>query len=176
MSWSTQRLVFFTIFLFPSFLHTCMFPAFCFRQRIYVVYRNTNISWDIIKHNMRTSMNERTHFFIKISLTLYSRKGDVCCVRDELETGTDCSIDPSSSCDHSSTSSSSWQGLLNRGSLRAPSPLSAAGSQFGILSSTDSKRLCTWLYYCLTFTCFRCSSAYLHWCISWLTARLRVNI
>ena len=34
----------------------------------------------------------------------------------------------------------------------------------------------TWLYYCLMPTCFRCSSAYLHRCISWLTARLRVNM
>ena len=34
----------------------------------------------------------------------------------------------------------------------------------------------TWLYKCLTYTCFRCSSAYLHRCISWLTARSRVNI
>ena len=39
-------------------------------------------SGNIIKHNLRTSMNERTHFFIKnISLTLYSRKGSCfCCV------------------------------------------------------------------------------------------------
>ena len=66
---------------------------------------------------------------------------------------------------------------------------------------------CTWLYFCLTSTCylwayasstitefnhvhrsrwyshifdrmhlFRCSSAYLHRCISWLTAQSRVNI
>ena len=34
----------------------------------------------------------------------------------------------------------------------------------------------TWLYYCLTFICFRCTSAYWHRCISWLTARSRVNI
>ena len=34
----------------------------------------------------------------------------------------------------------------------------------------------TWLYNCLTTTCFRCSFAYLHRCISWLTARLRVNM
>ena len=27
-----------------------------------------------------------------------------------------------------------------------------------------------------TYTCFRCSSAYLHRCISWLTARSRVNM
>ena len=89
----------------------------------------------------------------------------VVCVRDVLETGTDCYIDPSSS-GHSSTSPSFRLGLLNRGSLRAQSPLSAAGSQFGILCPTDSNRLCTWLYYCLTFTCFRCSAANLHRCIS----------
>ena len=45
---------------------------------------NTNISGNIIKHNLRTSMNERTHFFIKyISHTLFS-KGlmFLWCVRD----------------------------------------------------------------------------------------------
>ena len=31
--------------------------------------RNTNISRNIIKHNIRTSMNERTHFIIKIYLS-----------------------------------------------------------------------------------------------------------
>ena len=49
-------------------------------------------------------------------------------------------IAPSSS-DHSSTSFSSWLGLLNRGSLRAQSPLSTTGSHFGILSPTDSNSL-----------------------------------
>ena len=43
--------------------------------------------------------------------------------------------------DHSSTSFSSWLGLLNRGSLRTQSPLSAAGSHSGILTPTDSSRL-----------------------------------
>ena len=89
-------------------------------------------------------------------------------------------IDPSSS-DHSSTSSSSWLGLLNRGSLRAQTPLSGAGSQFGIFTPTDSnsnwfKPSVSWLYFCLTSTCFRCSSAYLHGCIPWLMARSRVNM
>ena len=98
------------------------------------------------KHNQtqwRTSMNERTHFFIKISsLTLYSRKGDVCCVCElSWRRGQTVILTQSSSFDHSSTSSSSWQELLHRGSLRAQSPLSAAGSQFGILSPTDSSRL-----------------------------------
>ena len=31
---------------------------------------------------MMTSMNKRIHFFIKIYLTLYFRKGDICCVRE----------------------------------------------------------------------------------------------
>ena len=37
--------------------------------------RNTNISENIIKHILRTSMNERTHFFIKICIshTLFSK-------------------------------------------------------------------------------------------------------
>ena len=46
---------------------------------------NINISRNIIKHNLRTSLNERTHFFIKISIshTLFS-KGLMLlwCVRD----------------------------------------------------------------------------------------------
>ena len=93
-----------------------------------------------------------------------------------VETRTDCYIDPSSSLDHSSYSFVSWLGLLNRGSLRAQSPLSGAGSPFGILSPTVSNHPGTWLYYFQTSTCFHCSSTYLHWCISWLTARSRVNI
>ena len=87
-------------------------------------------------------------------------------------------IDPSFS-DHSCTFFSSWLGLLNRRSLMTQTPLPSAGSQFGILSPTDSNWLkpsVSWLYFCLTFTCFRCSSAYLHRWISWLTARSRVNI
>ena len=76
---------------------------------------------------------------------------------------------PKLSLDHSSTSFASWLGLLNRGSLRAQSPQSPAGSHFGNLSPTDSNSPGTWFYYFLTSTCFRCSSAYLHRCISWLT-------
>ena len=37
MGRSTKRFVFFElIYLFILFLHTCMFPACCFRQRIYM--------------------------------------------------------------------------------------------------------------------------------------------
>ena len=59
-----------------------------------------------------TNFNERrnTILYKNISLTLYSRKGWCwLCVRDELETETDCYIDPSS------TSFSSWLGCSTVG-------------------------------------------------------------
>ena len=103
-------------------------------------------------------MNERSHFFIKIYLSHF--------ILERVDVGWVWQM--------------SWNGdrqyfflilagLLNRRTLRAQSPLSAAGFQFGILSPTDSKWLkpsVPWLYYCLTTTYFRRSSAYLHWCIS----------
>ena len=106
----------------------------CIATYIYKYMQN------IIKHNIRTSMNERTHFFIKIYLShfILERVMFLVCKRWE-ETRTDCYFDPSSS-DHSGTSSSSWLGLLNRGSLRPQSPLSATGSHCGILPPTNSNR------------------------------------
>ena len=98
------------------------FPIlFNFLQMLYTILRVYNILGNIIKHNIRTTMNERTHFFMKIYLShiILDRVIFLLCVRDELETGTDCYFDPSSSRNHSSISSSSWLGLLNRGSLRA---------------------------------------------------------
>ena len=89
-----------------------------------------------------TNFNKRTNTLLYkkyISHTLFSKGWYFLCGRGELETGTDCYIDPSSR-DHSSTSSSSLLWWLNRGSLRAQNPLSAAGSHSGILSPTDSNR------------------------------------
>ena len=131
-----------------------------------------------------TNFNERTNTLLykTISLTLYSWKGWCwLCVRGELETGTDCYILTQSSSDHSSTSSSSWLGLFNCGSMRATSPQSASWfshwHHVPQLTPTPTGTDCgTWLYNCLMSTCFRSSSAYLHRCISWLTARSRVNI
>ena len=89
--------------------------------------RNTNISGNMIKHNLRTSMNERTHFFIKIYLSHFIlERVDVSVVCERwVETGTDCYIDQTSPPDHSMlcylqepTSSASWLELLNR---RSPS-------------------------------------------------------
>ena len=144
----------------------------------YLLYsHNTNISRDIIKHNIRTSMNERTHFFIKIYLSHFILEKVMFVVcgrwardRDRLLYWPKFFLTIATFLSHLGL------GLLNRGSLRAQSPLSIAGSHFGILSPTDSNRLGTWSYYCLTSTCFRCSSAYLLRCISWLMARSMVNI
>ena len=105
-------------------------------------YTYRNIYRNIIKHHIRTSMNEQTHFFIKIYLSHFIlERVDVDCVWKMSWRRGQTVILTQSSSDHSSTPSSSWLGFLNRGSLRAQSPLSAAGSHFGILSSTDSNWL-----------------------------------
>ena len=54
---------------------------------VYYAHTYTNVSGNIIKHNLRTSMNERTHFFIKISIshTLFSMF--LWCVRNEWRQG-----------------------------------------------------------------------------------------
>ena len=97
-----------------------------------------------------TNFNERTNTLLykNIPLTLYSRKGWCwLCVRGELETGTDWYILTQSSSDHSSTSFSSWLGLLNHRSLRAEAlclPLALTSTSCPQLTptATDSSRLC----------------------------------
>ena len=42
MNSSTNRFVSFKIYLFISCLHTCMFPAYCFRQRTYMAEGDVN--------------------------------------------------------------------------------------------------------------------------------------
>ena len=134
-----------------------------------------------------TNFNERakTLLYKNISLTLYSRKGWCwLCVRGELETGTDSYILTQSSCDHSSTSFSSSLGCSTVGHWGPQSPQSARCSHVDILSPINSN--CNWnwpkLYvapgyiFVSTFTCFRCSSAYLLRCISWLMAQSKVNM
>ena len=122
---------------------------------------------------------ERIHFLIKIchSQFIFKRAMFVVCER-WVDTRTDCFFFTQVLPRHSSTSFESWLGLLKRGvtkSLWTQSPLSRAGSHFGILSPTDLNRLVSRLYHCLTYT-YRCSSVCLHRYISWLTAHSRVNI
>ena len=133
---------------------------------------------------MTTSMNERTHF-IKIYLSyLILEWVDVGCVWEVSWRG--------------GQTATYWpKVLLILAALSHPGRACStvghwgpqahclqADSHAGILSSNWlqlqlelTQAVCgTWLYNCLPFTCFRCSSAYLHRCISWLTARSRVNI
>ena len=95
-----------------------------------------------------TNFNERTNTLLykNISLALYTRKGWCwLCVWGELERGTDCYVLTPSSSDHSSTPSSSWLELLNRGSLRTANPQSASWLHAGILSPIDSNSYWNWL-------------------------------
>ena len=115
-------------------------------------------------------MNERKNLFIKIYLLHFIRKGWCwLCVRGELETGTDCYILTQSSSDRSSTSFASWLGCSTVGHWGPQALSRPADSHAGILSSTDfncdwnwtgTQAVCgTWLYNCLTYTCFLWASA-----------------
>ena len=92
---------------------------------------------------MTTSLNERTHFFIKIYLSHLIRKGWCwLCVRGELETGTDYYILTQSFSENSSTSFAFWLGCLTVGhwgpkALRLPLTLNSAS-----FSRTGSN--CNW--------------------------------
>ena len=119
-------------------------------------------------------MNERKHFFIKIYLSHFIlervAKGlwkGWCWLfmRGELETGTDCYILTQSSSEDSSISSAFWLGCATVGHWVLQALSLQADSHAGILSPTDSncnwnsnwqiRAVCgTWLYNCLTFTCF----------------------
>ena len=132
-----------------------------------------NIFRNIIKHNIRTSKNERTHFFIKIYLSLFIlERVDVGCVRDELEMGIDCYIDPAVLFSHLGWIAQPWVTEGPKPSVCRWLSLRYLVSNWPQQARTASG---TWLYKCLTSTCFCCSSAYLHRCISWLTARSRVS-
>ena len=125
-----------------------------------------------------TNFNERTHIFIKnISLTLYSRKGWCwLCGRGTLETRTDCYILTQVLLTIAVLLSHLGWGCPTVGHWALCLPLALTSASCPQLTPIRRTTSGTWLYNYLTPTCFRCSSAYLHRCISWLTARSRVNM
>ena len=154
------------------------------------------------KHSQHNK-DERTHFFRKIYHLHFIRNGceRVMCER-WVGDWTNCSILTPSSFVFSSTSFSfCW--VAQSGVLGAHSPLLGASSLYRILSPTNwlqlTEPVCrTGLYNCLTSTCFlwashlhpiqpvhsqgytlisstRCTCC-LHRCISYLTARPRINM
>ena len=126
-----------------------------------------------------TNFNERTNTLLykKIYLSHFIlERVDVSCVWEVGGDKDGLLFWPSSSSDHSSTSSSSWLGcstVVHWGPKALCQPLALNSESYLQLTRTASD---TWSYNCLASTCFRCSSTYLHWCISWLTARSRVNM
>ena len=129
-------------------------------------------------HDLRNSMNERTHFFIKIYIShiLFS-KGlmFLWCVRDEWRQGqtailTSLLLLTIARCvifkNPLSTSSASWLELLNRGSLRTRALSLQAGSRSGLpVTNWLNCRQHLPIFFHNAHLAFA-SSAYLHGCIS----------
>ena len=105
--------------------------------------------------DLQISMNKRTHFFMKIyiSHTLFSMF--LWSVRDEWRQGQTSILTQLLLFDHSSTSSASWQGLLNRSSLRTTALSLQADPHSSLPVSTLSTATATYLYSFITSTCFR---------------------
>ena len=113
-------------------------------------------------------MNERKQFFIKIYLSHFIlERGDVGCVW-EMSWGRRY-IDPAVLLSHLGWVAQLWV-------TEGPKPSVCRCLSIRHLVPNWLKPSVSWLHFCLMYTCFRCSSAYLHWCVSWLTARSRVNI
>ena len=125
-----------------------------------------------------TNFKEQTNTFLykKIPLTLYSRKGDVSYVGEvSWRQGQTATYWPPSSSDHSSTSFAFWLDCSTMGHWGPkPSVWSWFSLRWHPISNWNC--LCAWLYYCSRPTCFRCSSAYLYRCISWLMVWSRANM
>ena len=132
---------------------------------------------------MTSSMNERPRFFIKIYLSKFIlEKADVGCVWEvSWRRGQTATYWPKVLLTiaalplHSGWAAQPWV-------TEGPKPsvwlsIRHLAPNWLQLQLELTQAVCgTWLYNCLMPTSFRSSSAYLHRCISWLTARSRVNI
>ena len=125
-----------------------------------------------------TSINERTHLFIKIYLSHFILERVMFLVyewwvgdRDILLYWPHVLLTIAALFPHLGWGCS----IVGHGEPKALSLQAGSHASISYLQLTPTAPG-TWLYYCLTSTCFRCSSAYLRRCISWLTVRSRVNI
>ena len=146
-----------------------------------VVYPHTyiNIIGNIIKHNLRTSMNDQTNFFIKICIshTLFS-KGlmFLWCVRDGGRQGqtailTQLLLLTIACCDifknPLTTSSASWLGLLNQGRWGPQPSVCKLALTLAFLSPTNSMATSICLYSFIMPTCFRFFTQVHLWLTTW---------
>ena len=147
--------------------------------------------------DFQTSMNERTHFFIKRYLSHFIlERVDVSVMCEKwVETGTDGYIDPTSSLDHStlfyfsrtatSGRSAEWDSALlpnlgwgcSTGGRWGPqTSVCKPTLTLAFLSPANSTTAGTCLYSFITSTCFRFFYRLFIQVHLWLTARSRVNI
>ena len=136
-------------------------------------YTTINISGNIV--TVMTNFNERTNTLLYkniISHTLFSKRWWFLCMRDgdrllfwpKVLLSTIAALLP-----HLGLVAQLWV-------TEGPKPSVCRWFSIRHLVPNWLKPSVCWLYYCLTSTCFHCSSAYLHRCISWLTAWSRVNM
>ena len=122
-----------------------MFASTSLRCIAAYIYIYINICRNIIKHNIRTSMNERTHFLIKIYLSQFILESvDVGCVWEMTWRRGQIVILTQSSSDNSSTSSSSWLGCStvgHRGPKALCLPLALISASCPQLTPTGSNCL-----------------------------------
>ena len=143
----------------------------------------------VLYSHLRNSMNEQTHFFIKIYFSHFILKRvNVSVVYERwVETGTDCYIDPTSSPDHSTLCYLQeptehffciLTGVAQPGVAEGNSPQGAFSVckmvlTLTFLSPTDSTAVGICLYSFITSTCFPFLFTQVH---LWLMARSRVSI
>ena len=125
-----------------------LFVSNLFAQPLYVLYsHNHNI-------DLQTSMNERTHFFIKIyiSHTLFSMY--LWCVRDEWRQGQTAILTPTSLLTIAAPLLHLGWGLFKRGSPRVTALNLLAGPSLWHSRPTYSTATGICLYSFITSTCF----------------------
>ena len=129
---------------------------------LHSTYKNINISKD--NHQLQITNEHLLDKFMYLSHFILKRVGVSVVCESRMETGTDCYIDPTSSPDHSTTTSASWLGLLNR--VRWGGGHSNMALTLAFLSPTNSTIAGTCLYSFIRPLASASSSAYLHRCMS----------
>ena len=112
-----------------------LFQWYLLYSHIHIHYRYTNICGNIVNNNDDFNEQTNTLLYKNITLTLYSRKGDVSCVWEVSWRRTDCYILTPSSFDHSSTSFAFWLGCSTVGHWEPKLSVWSWFSSAGILSS-----------------------------------------
>ena len=141
----------------------------CWHTLIVYSHTNTNINGNIIKHNIRTSMNERTHFFIKICISHILFSMFLLCVRDVWRQGQTAIL--------TQLLFLTIAGVCSTEGRWEPQPsVCKLALTLAFLSPTNTTAAGTCLYSFITPTFFRFSFRLFTQVHLWLTAQSRVCI